>query len=179
MDQMVHFQIENIKMCINGLNDIKRSLKKEEKDIQFNRIIKMMSEMGLPASKFRIIDELPMSFEMIKDFDLAIKTGVPGRPPKAKAVSRPTIGDKYEIRYRYDLRAGVDGPKKLPGGRTRPFCEQIIDLNRYYTVQEIRTMKNGFGLSVFEYGGGYWTQPDGSVSPQCRHNWIMVFVEKK
>lgn len=179
MDQMVHFQIENIKMCINGLNDIKRSLKKEEKDIQMMKNIKLINALGLPASKFRIIDELPMSFEMIKDFDLAIKTGVPGRPPKAKAVSRPTIGDKYEIRYRYDLRAGVDGPKKLPDGRTRQFCTELIDANRYYSKQDINTMSNGFGLSVFEFAGGYWTQPDGSVSPQCRHNWIMVFVEKK
>jgi hypothetical protein len=163
-------------MC---LNDIKRSLKKEEEGIKLQRQIKLINELGEPAHKFRVIDELPMSFELIQEFNLAIKTGVPGRPPKDKVIKKPTLGDKYEIRYRYDLRQGVDGPKILPNGRTRDFCEIIIDANRYYTRQDINTMSNGFGLSVFKYAGGYWTQPDGSVSWQCRHNWVMLFVERK
>jgi hypothetical protein len=163
-------------MCIN---DIKRSLNKEKVEIDLARQVKLIRELGEPARKFRIIDEMPMTPNMIDEFELAIKTGVPGRPPKAKATNRPTIGDKYEIRWRYDLRGDVQGPKKLPGGRTRVFCTELIDANRYYSRQDINTMSNGFNLSVFEFAGGWWTQPDGSVSPQCRHQWLMVFVERK
>ena len=166
-------------MCNKCINDIKRSLNKEKVEIDLARQVKLIRELGEPARKFRIIDEMPMTPNMIDEFELAIKTGVPGRPPKAKATNRPTIGDKYEIRWRYDLRGDVEGPKKLPGGRTRVFCTELIDANRYYSRQDINTMSNGFNLSVFEFAGGWWTQPDGSVSPQCRHQWLMVFVERK
>ena len=166
-------------MCNKCINDIKKSLDKEKVEIDLARQVKLIRELGEPARKFRIIDEMPMTPNMIDEFELAIKTGVPGRPPKAKATNRPTFGDKYEIRWRYDLRGDVQGPKKLPGGRTRVFCTELIDANRYYSRQDINTMSNGFNLSVFEFAGGYWTQPDGSVSPQCRHQWLMVFVERK
>ena len=179
MDQMEANQETNTNMCIPNLNNIKKSHARECKEIDLARQIKLINELGEPASKFRVIDEIMMTHEMIEDFLLAIKSGVPGRPPKAKAVKRPTIGDKYEVRYRYDLREGVSGPKVLPDGRTRPFCEQVIDANRYYSKEQINTMSNGFGLTVFKYAGGYWTQPDGTVSKQCRHAWFMVFVERK
>jgi hypothetical protein len=170
-------------MCdvFNQINKFKKELKKEEKEIKLQRQIKLINELGEPAHKFRIIDELPMTYELIQEFDLAIKTGVPGRPPKkTPIIKKPTLGDKYEIRYRYDLRQGIDGPKILPNGRTRPFCEIIIDANRYYTKIDINTMSNGFGLSVFEYAGGYYTNPDtGETTPYCRHGWSMIFVERK
>lgn len=168
-------------MCIPNIDSVKRSLKREIKEIELKRQIKLLNELGEPAHKFRIIDEIPMTYKLIEEFELAIKTGVPGRPPKkTPIIKKPTIGDKYEIRYRYDLRAGIDGPKILPNGRTRDFCEIIIGANRYYTKQDINAMSNGFGLSVFEYAGGFYTNPDtGETTPFCRHNWIMIFVEKK
>jgi hypothetical protein len=165
-------------MC--DINDIKRSLNKENKEIELARQVKLIRELGEPAHKFRIIDSLQMTPELIEEFKLAIKTGVPGRKPKGREyTNRPKIGDKYEIRYRYDLREGISGPKKLADGRTRPFCSELIDANRFYSKEDINTMSNGFNLSVFEFAGGYWTQPDGSVSPQCRHQWLMIFVERK
>ena len=164
-------------MC--NIDDIRRSLKKETKDIELQRQIELISKLGEPSRKFRIIDQMPMTPEMIEDFELAIKTGVPGRPPSGREVKRPTLGDKYDVRWRYDLRADVSGPKKLPDGRTRPFCVELIDRDRYYSREDISKMENGFGISPFKFCGGYWTQPDGSVSKQCRHNWIMIFVEKK
>ena len=138
-------------MCNKCINDIKKSLDKEKVEIDLARQVKLIRELGEPARKFRIIDEMPMTPNMIDEFELAIKTGVPGRPPKGRAyTNRPTLGDKYEIRWRYDLREGVDGPKKLPGGRTREFCVELLDANRNYSESDINTMSNGFGLSVFE-----------------------------
>lgn len=169
-------------MCefCDNIDSIKRSQKKELKEIQLQRQIKLVNELGEPAEKFRIIDQLPMTWELIQEFELAIKTGVPGRPPKKKKViTRPTLGDKYEIRFRYDLREGINGPKILPDGRTRDFCEIILDANRFYTRNDINTLSNGFGLPVFEYAGGYYHNPEtGQTTPYCRHNWYMVFVER-
>lgn len=163
-----------------NIDSIKSSQKKELKKIQLQRQIKLVNELGEPAEKFRIIDQLPMTWELIQEFELAIKTGVPGRPPKKKKViTRPTLGDKYEIRFRYDLREGINGPKILPDGRTRDFCEIILDANRFYTRNDINTLSNGFGLPVFEYAGGYYHNPEtGQTTPYCRHNWYMVFVER-
>lgn len=169
-------------MCefCDNIDSIKRSQKKELKEIQLQRQIKLVNELGEPAEKFRIIDQLPMTWELIQEFELAIKTGVPGRPPKKKKViTRPTLGDKYEIRFRYDLREGINGPKILPDGRTRDFCEIILNANRFYTRNDINTLSNGFGLPVFEYAGGYYHNPEtGQTTPYCRHNWYMVFVER-
>ena len=169
-------------MCefCDNIDSIKRSQKKELKEIQLQRQIKLVNELGEPAEKFRIIDQLPMTWELIQEFELAIKTGVPGRPPKKKKViTRPTLGDKYEIRFRYDLREGINGPKILPDGRTRDFCEIVLDANRFYTREDIGSMSNGFGLPVFEYAGGYYHNPEtGQTTPYCRHNWYMVFVER-
>jgi hypothetical protein len=167
-------------MC--DINDIKKSLKREEKDIQLQRQIKLINELGEPAHKFRIIDSIQMTPELIEEFKLAIKTGVPGRKPKGREyTNRPTIGDKYEIRWRYDLREGISGPKKLPDGRTRPFCTELIDANRFYSKEDINTMSNGFSnLPVFDYAGGYYSNPEtGETTPFCRHSFYMIFVEKK
>jgi hypothetical protein len=168
-------------MCIENIDNIKRSQMREVKEIELQRQIKLVNELGEPAHKFRIVDEMPMTYELIEQFDLAIKTGVPGRPPKKRPViKKPTLGDKYEIRYRYDLREGINGPKILPDNRTRPFCEIIIVANRYYTSADINTMSNGFGLNVMKYAGGYYHNPDtGETTPYCRHNWYMIFVERK
>jgi hypothetical protein len=78
------------------------------------------------------------------------------------------------------LRTGISGPKILPNGRTRDFCAIIIEADRYYTKGDINTMSNGFGLSVFEFAGGWYNNPDtGETTPYCRHNWTMIFVERK
>lgn len=166
---------------LSNLNNIKKSLKREEKEILLNRQIKLITELGEPADSFNIIDEKMMTNDDIKEFTLAIKTGVPGRPPKkSKIIKKPTLGDKYEIRFRYDLRQGIDGPKVLPNGRTRDFCQIILKANRYYTEGDISKMENGFGLPVFKYAGGWYTNPDtGETTPFCRHAWYMVFVERK
>ena len=168
-------------MCLDKVNIAKKVLKKEEKSIELQRQIKLINELGEPAEKFNIIDELEMNSDRIKEFNLAIKTGVPGRPPKkTRVIKQPTIADKYEIRWRYDLREGIDGPKILPDGRTRDFCEIILDANRYYTREDINSMSNGFGLPVFDYAGGWYTNPDtGETTPFCRHSWKMIFVERK
>lgn len=167
-------------VCKNA-NIAKKIIKKEQKSIEYDRQLKLIKELGEPAEKFNIIDEKMMTIELIKEFDLAIKSGVAGRPPKKnRVIKNPTVGDKYEIRWRYDLRLGIDGPKVLPGGRTREFCVDVLSANRYYTKEDINSLSNGFGLSVFEYAGGWYTNPDtGETTPYCRHSWYMIFVERK
>ena len=165
---------------LDKLNIWKKQEKKEAKELELSRNINLVKTLGENPNKFRIIDEMPMDIKLVEEFELAIKSGVPGRPPKVKVVSNPTFGDKYQVMYRYDLRISISGPKILPDGRTRPFCEHILEANRFYTRDDIDKLSNGFGLSVFKYSGGWYTNPDtGETTPMCRHNWLMMFVERK
>jgi hypothetical protein len=58
------------------------------------------------------------------------------------------------------------------GGRgpfTRPFCVNLIDLNRVWTEAQIRAMDNHQGLPVIRYCGGY----------RCVHEWMWVDAQWK
>ncbi len=169
-------------MCIGKLKDIKKSLNSEKKEIELARRLELIRTLGEDASKFHIIDRREMSPELIKEFRLALdptSDSIRSVIPSSEKI-RVRVGPaNYEIRYNYDLRLGVGGPKILPDGRTRDFCVHLIDASKLYTRQEIDRMNNGFGLDVFGFAGGYWTQPDGSVSPICRHSWFQNIVIRK
>jgi hypothetical protein len=168
-------------MCnsLDNLDNIKRSIKNDEKAIKLAKHIKLVSELGEPAENFRIIDERPMTPELIDEFELAIKSGIAGRPPKVKKVyvKPQTIGDKYMIMWKYNLRDGITGAKLIE--TSRDFCVNLIEANRFYTRQDINSLSNGFGLSVFRFAGGYYHNPEtGETTPFCRHNWVQTFVER-
>ena len=154
-------------MCINNLDNIKRSINKENKAIKLAKHIKLLSELGEPAENFRIIDRIELTFDDINNFNLAIKSGVPGISPKAK----------YERRYSYDLRQEVSGPKLLE--TSRDFCIHIIDADKMYLKQDIERMDNymGWNSDAFKYSGGYWNN-DGVIEPKCRHSWYMNLVQR-
>jgi len=166
----------------DDINNIKRNLKKEEKQIQLERQIKLVNELGVDASLYRVVDRREMTPDLIKSFNLALdpnSSNIKSVIPSSEKIRVRVGPSNYELRYSYDLRTGVDGPKILPDGRTRDFCVHLIDANKLYTRDEINRMNNGFGLNVFEFSGGWWTQPDGSVSPKCRHSFYENIVIRK
>ena len=110
------------------------------------------------------------------------KTGliVPKFKPKTspKAEISPII-----IKYRYALRP--DAPALLT--ESREFCQQMMNLNRLYTRQEIEGMKNDMdnfdiinNSDVWKYRGGWYRDPNKEVAvPFCRHTWKQVLVKQK
>lgn len=85
-----------------------------------------------------------------------------------------------EILYSYGKRPDVEGPDILPGGRTRDFCEQLIQLNRLYTREEIQTISARADRNVWLFKGGWYHNPDtGQNEPFCRHTWYQNVVEKQ
>lgn len=173
-------------MCIENINKVKKSINKEESLIKLERQIKLINELGEDASKFHIIDRREMTPELIEQFNLAldpnsssIKSVIPSGE-KIRIRVGPSAQAGYDVRYNYDLRTGISGPKILPNGRTRDFCVHLIDANKLYTVAEINRMSNGFDLPVFRFAGGYYTNPDtGETTPYCRHSWYENLVIKK
>lgn len=84
--------------------------------------------------------------------------------------------DKYEIRYSYELRP--DAPKLI--GESRPFCKELVALDKLYTREEIDRISTAMGMDVWAYRGGWYHNPDTKKNtPFCRHYWLQNVVIKK
>jgi hypothetical protein len=75
---------------------------------------------------------------------------------------------RIEIRYSYELRP--DAPALI--GESRPFCKELITLDRFYTREEIDFISSKMGFSVWNFRGGWYHNPEtGRNTPFCRHTW--------
>ena len=105
---------------------------------------------------------------MIKGFELT---------PKGKT----NVGEvSFEVVYQYREREGIPPLK----GESRPFCKNLIALQRVFTREEInmitaRLKANGIDRNVWEYKGGWYTNPETKVhTPSCRHTWYQTIISK-
>jgi len=74
------------------------------------------------------------------------------------------------------LRYSYDGPQD---DKNRPFCAKLMELNRLYSRADIETISERLGYSVWDRRGGWFTQPDGTHRPFCRHKWFALTVVRK
>jgi hypothetical protein len=105
---------------------------------------------------------------MIKGFELT---------PKGKT----NVGEvSFEVVYQYREREGIPPLK----GESRSFCKNLIALKRVFTREEIdqittRLKANGIDRNVWEYKGGWYTNPETGVhTPSCRHTWFQIIINK-
>jgi hypothetical protein len=77
-----------------------------------------------------------------------------------------------EIQVLYSYEKKPSAPDLVPGGKSRPFCEALISLDRLYTREEINAISAQVGRDVWSYRGGWYHNPDTGVNtPSCRHEW--------
>jgi len=74
------------------------------------------------------------------------------------------------------LRYQYDGPKD---DRNRPFCAKLMEIGRLYSRSDIEQISERLGYSVWDRRGGWFTQPDGTPRPYCRHQWNALTVIRK
>lgn len=74
------------------------------------------------------------------------------------------------------IKYSYEGPQD---DRNRPFCAKLLALNRLYSRREIESISERLGYSVWDRRGGWWTKPDGTHSPTCRHVWKSNVVVRK
>lgn len=167
-------------MCLKVIKNIKKEMKRQLLEKELLRRVDLITILGEDINNFTILDKQIMTPELIDDF-LALS-------PNSKSITsiipggdkpRIRVGpENYEIRYNYDLRTGIDGPKLLD--TSRDFCVNLIKANKLYTRDEINRMENGFGLPVFQFAGGYYRNPDtGETTPFCRHAFYQNIVIRK
>ncbi len=107
---------------------------------------------------------------MIKGFELT---------PKG---TQNTKGVSFEVVYQY--RERTDAPALKEGGSSRPFCTSLINLKKVFTREEIdgitaKLRANGIDRDVWQYKGGWYTNPNTNVhTPSCRHTWFQIVINK-
>lgn len=85
----------------------------------------------------------------------------------------------FEVVYSYAKRPDVSGADILPNGRTRPFCEALINLDKVYTRAEIENISKVIGRDVWTYRGGWYHNPNTDKNtPFCRHIWKQNLIIK-
>ena len=120
------------------------------------------------------IKEIAQSIAKMITYDLYVKGQVSDLGNRLLNESDPGI-DRFEVRYTYRTRTDVPAAKS----GSREFCEKLLQLNRLYSRDDINTISTKVDRNVWNYRGGWYTNPDTQVStPFCRHEWIQQLVIK-
>ncbi len=106
-----------------------------------------------------------------------------GFKPTQKALDKPTepiVSDEIYTVYKYDVNPEKPSLKK--GGSSRPYCQKMMSLSKTksWTFESLDNMENDLGTNVWDYKGGYYTNPDtGDVDPDCRHLFYAITKRRK
>ena len=94
-------------------------------------------------------------------------------------ILKDNVTTTLEIRYEYALDPAFSGePEIIP--TTRDFCRQLIELNKFYTRDEINTISSRVGEDVWKHRGGWYTVPNTNRHiHHCRHIWQSKLVRRK
>lgn len=105
--------------------------------------------------------------------------GLKPSAPVSELIDEPTR-TTFEIRYSYEWRPIVpEGQRDTKKHPSRPFCQKLMDLKRFYSRRDIEALSQRLGYSVFDRAGGWWTDPINPNPPQCRHEWRSNVVIRK
>jgi hypothetical protein len=148
-------------MCIDNLDKIKKSIKKDDEALKLKRLISLFYKYGQSENDFDIIDEVII--------DLALT-------PAQSA--RRVASVNYQVMYQYKLRDNVVGGLVIK--TTRDFCRGVIGAARLYTMGDINMMSQREGRDIFTLTGGSYTNPETGIHTYyCRHVWFQVLARKK
>ena len=99
--------------------------------------------------------------------------------PKYKVLKPVSeLGGKNAKTTTLVIRYSYEGPKD---DRNRLFCRKMLDLSesKMWSRSDIESISERLGYSVWDRRGGWYTEPDGSRRPYCRHRWVSHLVKKK
>lgn len=76
------------------------------------------------------------------------------------------------------IRYSYEGPDD---DRRRPFCVRMMEISKrkMWTRTDIENISMRLGYSVWDRRGGWYTEPDGTRRPYCRHDWKSNIVLRK
>jgi hypothetical protein len=100
---------------------------------------------------------------------------VDGFKPTPKALEKktePIESDEVYTVYKYEVNDDKPYARK-----SRKFCSDLMESmknkDNYLEFEDIDSMENEFGMNVWDYRGGWYTNPNtGITDPDCRHLWM-------
>lgn len=147
--------------------NLNKAVRLSQQDRDKNTILDYFSREDVG---FKIKDDLlgvaRYSFDADRE-DLNIRMATIRR--KGPKVEVPDVED-LETFYIYAAKPGAefDG-SGIIDSRSRPFCVEMVRLDKIFTREEISRISFQLRYSVFKYAGSYG----------CRHRWQKVFLKKR
>jgi hypothetical protein len=122
--------------------------------------------------------DIVQSLNRLKEKALLIDSAK-GLTPTDKAIKKETEPvTESEIRTVYYYKLADDSPRTNKEGKpikSRKFCSDMLaktSKSKAWTFEKIDSMNNEFGMNVWSYRGGFYTNSDtGETTPFCRHVW--------
>ena len=100
-----------------------------------------------------------------------------GGEPTSKGLKETATRESISVVYSYEKRP--DAPDLVKGGKSRPFCETLVRMDKVYSRSEIDSISNAIGRDVWYYRGGWYHNPDTNRNtPSCRHFWKQNVIIK-
>jgi hypothetical protein len=100
-----------------------------------------------------------------------------GGEPTSKGLKETATRESISVVYSYEKRP--DAPDLVKGGKSRPFCETLVKMDKVYTRSEIDNISSAIGRDVWYYRGGWYHNPENNVNtPSCRHYWKQNVIIK-
>lgn len=161
-------------MMFATIGEVKANISALEKSI-LSMLIAGEDASSIAIATGASVEEIAKSTERLIDFELLVD-GEVSDLGKQLLDEAPAPIDQFMVVYSYKERPGV--PKVLT--KSRDFCLRLLSLNRLYTRDEINNISSRVDRNVWNYRGGWYTNPQTQVStPYCRHIWVQQLVIKK
>jgi hypothetical protein len=161
-------------MMFATIGEVKANISSLEKSI-LSMLIAGEDASSIATATGASVEEIAKSTERLIDFELLVD-GEVSDLGKQLLDEAPAPIDQFMVVYTYKERPGV--PKVLT--KSRDFCLRLLSLNRLYTRDEINNISSRVDRNVWNYRGGWYTNPQTQVStPYCRHIWVQQLVIKK
>jgi hypothetical protein len=161
-------------MMFATIGEVKANISALEKSI-LSMLIAGEDASSIASATGASVEEIAKSTERLIDFELLVD-GEVSDLGKQLLDEAPAPIDQFMVVYTYKERPGV--PRVLT--KSRDFCLRLLSLNRLYTRDEINNISSRVDRNVWNYRGGWYTNPQTQVStPFCRHIWVQQLVIKK
>lgn len=108
---------------------------------------------------------------------LDYKTDVVGDRIEVKRLGPVAKMPQLEEGYQISVKYKYFGPQD---SKNRPFCREMLNMNRLYTREEIDNISDTVGYNVWLRRGGWYKDPTTDIPrPSCRHTWMQKVIKTK
>lgn len=154
-------------------------MKKVEMDE--HKVLEFFKTNGVLKKDYEVVESKSVNFKTNEDclrFELEMMeqhfAETDTKEKKPTTITPKNI--KIQILYSYEVRSDV--PEAISG--SRPFCEQMMGFDKYFSRNDIERLSTEQGGDVWLYRGGFYHNPNtGETTPYCRHEWVAHKVYKR